>query len=344
MNFYQAPVARRIALTTKTEQSNTFVTPLAPGSLGTFALPGFGHGLNVTLFLETPGWATAASKINVRGHALATTTGSCVAAPNVCLSDADSYLFLRGNNVYANNSTPANGSHIVYCAQLDINSVGSTRSAAENDYWVRPGDTFTFTNPFTGTVGSNIGTDGTRNAPLITSVRHKSGSRSLLIEFTVPINTTINVNGYAGGDYSAWKGRDLIFFEGPTPGEAVASKGLSYHRLTLNVTDPSGAWTGTLSNATNLTYTAANRPGLIPVGTAPLSADMVDPSKMIVCNSASLAANGRLHMGLTGLATLHNDYAFEHISDFSQGSVPYRCISFSAASSWIIEALVNPLH
>jgi len=344
VNFYQAPVARRIALTTKTESSVTFVTPLAPAS-GIFPAHAFGHGLNVTLFLETPGWPTSASKINVRGNAISGSTSNCTVAPNVCLSDADSYLFLRGNNVYANNSTPANGSHIVYCAQLDINSVGSARSAAENDYWVRPGDTFTFTNPFTGPSGSNIGTDGIRSTPVITSVRHKSGSRSLLIEFTVPINTATNVSGYAGGDYSAWKGRELIFFDSASPGIAETSKGLSYNRLTLKVTGPSSAWTGTLSNATNLTYTAANRPGLIPVGSAPLSADMVDPSKMIVCNSASLAANGRLHMGLTGTAAYHNDYAFEHISDFSQGSVPYRCISFSAsAGSWIIEALVHPLH
>jgi hypothetical protein len=265
------------------------------------------------------------------------------------LSDADSYLFLRGNNVYANNGTAANGAHVVYCAQLDVNSVASTRATAENDYWVRPGDTFTFTNPFTGTVGSNIGTDGTRSTAVITSVRHKSGSKSLLIEFTVPIAAGTIVQDYAGGrSDNTWKGRDLVFFAGANAGSATDSKGLSYHRLTLNVTGSSGGsgvWTGTLSNAINLTYTAANRPGLIPVGTAPLSADMVDPSKMLVCNSASLAANGRLHMGLTGTAAYHNDYAFEHISDFNQGSVPYRCISFSASTgSWVLEILAHPLH
>lgn len=341
MNFYQAPIARRVALATKTETD--YIGPLAPAS-GVFGTP-VGYGLNVTVFLETPGWPTAASKINVRGHVVSG-TGNCVVAPNVCLSDADSYLFLRGNNVYANNATAGSGAHIVYCAQLDVNSVASARATAENDYWVRPGDTITFTNPFTGTVGSNLGSDGTRSTAVITSVRHKSGSKSLLIEFTVPIAASTAVKAYAGGSsVTSWMGRDLVFFAGSNAANATDSKGLSYHRLTLNVTGPSDVWTGTLSNAINLTYTAANRPGLIPVGTAPLSADMVDPSKMLVCNSASLAANGRLHMGLTGTAAYHNDYAFEHISDFNQGSVPYRCISFSAsAGPWVLEILAHPLH
>jgi hypothetical protein len=73
---------------------------------------------------------------------------------------------------------------------------------------------------------------------------------------------------------------------------------------------------------------------------------------MLVCNAASLAANGRqMYIQLDGTApTRYNfSYLFEHRPDFNQGSVPYRCISFSQSAAgtpttWAIEVLVHPLH
>lgn len=342
MNFYQAPIVRNIF--TAAKDTTTLAIPEVP-SAAAFTSAGIKHGRSVTVFFETPGWPTAASKIELRGMGLG--KGNLTAAPNICLSDADSYLFLRGASVYANNTTAANGIHVVYSAYLDNVVPSSTRASATNNYWVRPGDLFTFTNPYTTSAGTNLGTDNTRSNAIITSVRQKNSGNKLLIEFSVPIVTTA-VNGYAGGSAANWAGRDFVFWQGAAIGSATASKGLSYHQVSTTVTEAgTAAWTGTLSNATNLTYTAANRPGLLPA-TAGSDAEMVDPSKMLICNSASLAATGRqmavVPDAATEPATYYTDFTFEHVSDFAQGSVPYRCISFNATSDWVLELLVHPLH
>jgi hypothetical protein len=363
MNFYQAPIARIVSIADKDEQET--VSPIVPicGIFSPGGLP-FGHGKNVTVFFETPGWPTASSKINVRGHVIGTPTEimsgcagtTCVVAPNICLSDADSYLFLRGNNVYGNNQEDSTlGSHVMYSAQIDVSFVNPDRASAENGYWVRPGDTIIFTNPFIGQAGSNLGIattgDGTISNATITSVRHKAGSKSFLVEFTVPISLS-DIQDYAGGAaLSTWGGRDLVFYQGGAPQNATQSKGLSYNKLTLEVEGPADAkghsiWRGTIHNAINLTYTSANRPGLIP-SISGGSAELVDPSKLLICNSHALRANGRLQMGLTGVAAYHSDYQFEYVSDFNQGSVPYRCVSISAPASslrWVLEIVVHPLH
>lgn len=343
MNFYQAPIVR--TLYTATKSTTSVAIPEVPAAAA-FVAPGISHGRNITVFFETPGWPTAASKIQVRGTALSGSVGNLAAAPNVCLSDADSYLFLRGASVYANNSTPANGMHVVYSAYLDNVVPSSARASAANSYWVRPGDSFTFTNPYTSSAGTNLGTDGTRSNAIITSVRQKNSGNKLLIEFSVPIVQTA-VNGYAGGSAANWAGRDFVFWQGAAIGSATASKGLSYHQVSTTVTEAStSAWTATLSGAVNLTYTAANRPGLLPASSGS-DAEMVDPSKMLICNSASLAVTGR-QMGVvpsgTAPTNYNTDFTFEHVSDFAQGSVPYRCISFNATGDWIIELLVHPLH
>jgi hypothetical protein len=317
--------------------------------------PALASGRNVTLFFETPGWPTGSHKIEVRGSATGGSgnghTASLVAAPNVCLSDADSYLFLRGGSVYANNGAASNGIHVVYSATLSNIALpaGSTRESSTNFYWIRPGDTFDFTNPYTGTAGTNIGTDGTRTKATVTSVRQRGGRDNLIIEFSIPIATAA-VQGYAGGSAN-WAAWDVIFFQGASAGAATASQGLSYNQLTIPVASTSN-WSATLSSAVNLSYPAANRPGLFVPSTSGGAAGLVDPGKMLVCNAASLAANGRqMYIQLDGVDPPQYNFShvFEHRPDFNQGSVPYRCISFSASdisnpTLWAVEVLVHPLH
>lgn len=357
MNFYQAPIARFIY--TAVRNTDTVARPVVPDT-GVYNDTALGThqalGRNVTVFFETPGWPTASHKIEVRGQVAGTTVtnGNLVAAPNVCLSDADSYIFLRGNSVFANNATPANGIHVVYSATLDNVQLasGSSRASDGNNYWVRPGDTFTFTNPVqAATVGSNIGDDGNgRNqVATVTSVRQKGGPDRLVIEFSVPIVTTA-VAGYRTGA-EAWALRDLVFFQGATPGAAVNPVGLSFNRPTVRASSSGGGWSGVLSGVVNLTYPTANPVAVYVPGpgvTAPAAGGLINSSNMLIASAASLAATGRqMFVQLDGgtAPTRYNcNYTFEHRPDFSQGSVPYRCISFAASANWAIELLVHPLH
>ena len=355
MNFYQAPIARTFVLTART--ATTTAAPVLPAN-GIYPTTGKAEGRAVTVFFETPGWPTASHKIEVRAQGdLSANNGNFAAAPNVCLSNADEYLFLRGNSVFVNNATVASGTHVVYSATLEGIQPSATRASSSNNYWVRPGDTFTFTNPVqAATVGSNIGTAPSGSTAVVTSVRQKGGPDRLVIEFSVPIVTTA-VSGYrAGVTANTWPLRDLVFFEGATVGAAVNPVGLAFNRLAVQVSSSSN-WSGTLSGAVNLSYPSANPAGLYvpdPQASAPAAAGLVNPSNMTIMSAATLSAVGRQMIApgiispqpLTDAGTLYNvACTFEHRPDFNQGSAPYRSISFSAsAGTWVVEVLVHPLH
>jgi hypothetical protein len=353
MNFYQAPIARTFVLTAKDAASTE--APLAAVG-GVWPTAGKANGRAVTVFFETPGWPTASHKIAVRvqGNG-AGNNGSFAAAPNVCLSDADEYLFLRGNSVYANNGTVANGTHVVYSATLEGIQPSATRAASSNNYWVRPGDTFTFTNPVqAATVGSNLGNDGAGRNQIatVTSVRQKGGPDRLVIEFSVPIVTTAVLGYRAGVTANTWPLRDLVFFQGATVGAAVNPVGLAFNRLTVQVSSSSN-WSGALSGAVNLTYPSANPAGLYvpdPAASAPAAAGLINPSNMTIMSAATLTTAGTaltydLMGNLPSVDRYSNAATFEHRPDFNQGSAPYRSISFSAsAGTWVVEVLVHPLH
>jgi hypothetical protein len=316
-------------------------------------------GNAVTVFFDTPGWPTASYKIEVRGRSVSDTTNAHIAAaPNVCLSDAKSYLFLRGNSVYANNATPANGIQVVYSATLDNVrlAAGSTRTSASNNYWVRPGDTFTFTSP-SGTNNSNIGAaPGFSQVAVVTSVRQKGGPDRLVVEFSVPIVTTA-VQGYrpdtAAGE---WPRHDLVFFAGANPGAANSTGvGLSFNRLSVQVSSAAG-WSGTLSAAANLSYPLANSPALFvpaPGDASPAAAGLINPEKMLISSAEYIKVNGRQmytepDVGGGGPSVNYDrawcKHTFEHAADFNQGTAPYRCISLVVDADWDVEVLVHPLH
>jgi len=360
MNFYQAPIARTFVLNTVSLSSTA--APILPAN-GVYPVSGQAHGRSVTVFFETPGWPTASHKVEVRAQGdLTANNGNFAAAPNVCLSNAESYIFLRGNAVFANNGTAANGTHVVYSATLNnvqLTSGSSRAAGSANNYWVRPGDTFTFINPVQAvTVGSNLGNDGAGRNQIatVTSVRQKGGADRLVIEFSVPIVTTA-VAGYRTGiTANTWALRDLVFFQGATVGAAVNPVGLAFNRLAVQVVSASPGWTATLSGAVNLTYPTANAAGLYvpdPEATVPAPAGLIDPSNMVVMSAAALANTGRQMIGptsdssnLPGGTPLYNvSHTFEHRPDFNQGSAPYRSISLSAsAGTWVVEVLVHPLH
>jgi hypothetical protein len=358
MNFYQAPIARTFLLTAK-DATSTEAPLVAVG--GVWPTAGKANGRAVTVFFETPGWPTASHKIEVRvqGNG-AGNNGSFAAAPNVCLSDADEYLFLRGNSVFVNNATVASGTHVVYSATLDGIQPSATRASSSNNYWVRPGDTFTFTNPVqAATVGSNIGTAPSGSTAVVTSVRQKGGPDRLVIEFSVPISTADIGTGAARyrNDISTrntWPLRDLVFFGGSTtPGvSSVNPVGLAFNRLTVQVSS-SGNWSGALSGAVNLTYPSANPAGMYvpdPAASVPAAAGLVNPSNMAIMSAAALTSAGRtltydIMGNLPSVDRYSNAATFEHRPDFNQGSAPYRSISFSAsAGTWAVEVLVHPLH
>lgn len=356
MNFYQAPIARTFVLNTRSLSSTA--APILPTN-GIYPVSGQAHGRSVTVFFETPGWPTASHKVEVRAQGdLTANNGNFAAAPNVCLSDADNYIFLRGNAVFANNATPASGTHVVYSATLNnVQATSSARASATNNYWVRPGDTFTFTNPVqAATVGSNIGVAPSGSTAIVTSVRQKGGPDRLVIEFSVPIVTTAVQNYRAGVSAGTWALRDLVFFEGSAVGSAVNPVGLAFNRLTVQVSSSGGGWSGTMSGAVNLTYPTANAAALYvpdPTASAPAQAGLIDPSNMIILSSAALTNVGRqmispaiLSNAVVASETLYNvSHSFEHRPDFNQGSAPYRSISFSAsAGTWVVEVLVHPLH
>jgi len=328
VNFYQGPVCRSLHLDVKNVES---LAGPASYSGGNLAHPVLEAGRAVTVFFETPGWPAAAQKI----EGLVTTKGSANAllvAPNVYLSDADSYWFMRGNSVYANSSDTGPNIHVMYTATLkDIKPLvgNGGRSGATNNFFIQPGDSFTIVS---GRGTSNLQTVDSIASPTITAVRSKNGPYVAYVDFSVGIAASGN-NAVLGNETakSSWDKNDLAFFDGT----AAAPTNLVW----LGGDQPSfkvvctGKWEATLSYPVNTSYPSANKAGVIP---AP------DPARFLITNKKSFPAVAK-HV-LTA-----SPFVFEQDLDSSQGTAPFRCISLFDTTSndnngFTVELTINQPH
>jgi hypothetical protein len=303
VNFYQGPVCRSIH--TDTKDTTTFASPItySGGVIDHLTLE---SGRSITVFFETPSWPASAQKIN----GLVTKKGSSnklLVAPNVYISDADSYLFMRGNSVYANGTPP--DIHVMYSASLvDIKPLvgDSGRSGATNNFFIQPGDSFSIVS---GRSTSNLQTVDGISSPTITAVRTKNGPYSAYIDFSVGI-AAAGENAPNRPANPAWATNDLMFFDGGTASPLNLIKLGNQPSFKVVCTDK---WEATLMYPVNTSYPAANKAGVIPPP---------DPSRFLITNKKSFSS---IAVPFEASAT---SFAFEQDLDSSQGTTPFRCISF----------------
>lgn len=330
MNFYQAPVTRLIH--TDAKDQAVYAIPPAYDENGVVSDTYLKSGRAVTVFFETPGWPSAASKIEMRTSPVST-AGALTVAPNTYLSNADSYLFIRGNSVYGNNSTT--DIHVVYCATIAGVVPSEARKALPNNYWIQPGDTFDFNGLNRSGTNKSTNNFGPGVLPIVTAVRTKGSPQDFYVEFSVPINTSVVG---AGGTFSVWADYELKFFNGVQV-SATDIIGLAKDQLRPTVTSSTN-WTGTMVNPVNLSYPAANKAGIVPPP---------DPSKFLITSKEAFKANGAPHHVQTVTKnTAHSHLVFEQLPDYNQGFTPYRCISFYDWSSnntgYMVELTIHPVH
>lgn len=300
MNFNQAPITRII--NTRPLDTATYASPAIPGAAG-----GIGtvlsllSGRAVTIFFETPNWPLAASKISLKLLNIGAPTG-LYACPNVYMTDADSKLFIRGNSIYANNGTVANGIHVVYSAVLR-NLVNTGVRSVES--LVRPGDVIKLTPP-TASPSSNLVNDAK-----VTAVRLQG--QNTVIEFSVDITP----NSITGSGLTGWNKLDLLFHAGSvgTPTDLV---GLSRDQISLKASSNAAGWSGDLGQAVNLSYPSANKVGIVPEPNASLYT-LASKDWVIKCGAP--------------FASTTVDYTFSTDIDQNSGSVGYKCISIVDSST-----------
>lgn len=302
MQFNKAPISRVISTQAKDEA--TLATPpvySAGGALAAGAVT-LASGKAVTIFFDVPAAAMAANQINIKLHESGAGAGFGIhALPNVYLSDADSYLFIRGNSVVANDGT---GIQVVYSAVID-NVSPAARLNDANGTWIRPGDAITIETP-EGYL-SNGGTVSSVSAQVIT-VRQQS-QNVFLVDFTVGVRHTLLQNTGLTG----WAKNELLFHTGTTAAPENV-KGLSKDQLALGVTGTVGGvsmWRGRLRTATNLSYPSANKAGILTP---------TDAANTAVVSKAWLASSG-IPSKVDKTLEIYSDI------DYNSGQMPFKCVS-----------------
>ena len=303
MNFYQGPVCRYIHTDLKNVASFASPATYNNGALDHLTLE---SGRSVTVFFETPSWPASAQKI----YGVVKPKGSSnklLVAPNVYISDADSYLFMRGNSVYANGADP--NIHVMYSASLvDIKPLvgDSGRSGATNNFFVQPGDSFSI---ISGKGSSNLQTVDGISSPTVTAVRTKNGPYSAYIDFSVGIAAS-GENAPNRPANANWATNDLMFFDGGTANPLNLVKLGDQPSFKVVCT---GKWEATLMYPVNTSYPAANKAGVIPPP---------DPARFLITNKQAFSS---VAVPVTNADPAY--FSFEQDLDSSQGTTPYRCIS-----------------
>lgn len=331
MNFNLAPVSRIISTAVKDE--TTYASPTAytnGGSLGTVSLK---SGRAVTLFFETPSCPVATNQIDIKLTEVTPLTCLGIRAlPNVYLTDADSYLFIRGNSSYANAASAGDGIHVVYSAIVDGVIPGS-RSNLPSGAWIQPGDTLTITAPTAHS--SNAVTVSSVDAEVIT-VRQRS-SDTYIVDFTVGIDPDV----ITGSGLTGWAKNELLYYTG-TAGSPVGLKGLAKDQLALSIMgSPKGSsnfyWKGTVKSAVNISYPSANKSGIIP---------SLDSGLFLLAPKAWAASNGIPSNGTASTLTNLNIYCDP---DYNSGAMPFKCLSIvdnssNASSFYNLEISIIPMY
>ena len=314
MNFNQAPITRII--NTNPIDTTKYAGPAVPGAGGILGTaPTLFSGKAVTVFFETPNWPLAASKISLKVLTAAGTPLCLYACPNVYMTDADSKLFIRGNSIYSNEDTAANGIHVVYSAVLR-NLVNTGVRSLES--LVRPGDVIKLTVP-TASPSSNLVTDA-----IITAVRLQG--QNTVIEFSV----VIDPDAITQASITGWNKLDLLFHAGAidTPTDLV---GLSRDQLSLKASSSAAGWTGDLGQAVNLSYPSANKVGIVPEPNARLYT-LASKNWVVKCG-----------------APFAGDYTFNTDTDQNSGATGYKCISIvdsspAGATGYQVEVTIYPAY
>jgi len=333
MNFNLAPITRIISTVAKDETS--YAAPptfTAGGALAAGAVP-LKSGRGVTVFFEVPSCPIAANQIDIKLHEV--TAGTCLgirALPNVYLTDADSYLFIRGNSVVANNATATDGIHVVYSAIVE-GVLPASRSGDSSGAWVRPGDVLVITPPTTAHT-SNATQVSSVDAEVI-NVRQRNNN-TFLIDFTVGIDPDLVTSGISG-----WAKNELLFHTGTTA-SPTALLGLARDQLSLNVSaSPKGGgnvqWKGILKSAVNLSYPSANKSGIIPA---------MNASDFLLAPKSYIASCGIPSIG-TG-SSLQNLKIYAD-PDYNSGAMPFKCLSIvdnssNASSYYNLEISIIPMY
>lgn len=253
-------------------------------------------------------------------------------APNVYLTDAAQYQFIRGNSVYANAATATDGIHVMYSATITDVKPLANRGGAANDYIVRPGDTFTIARDQANT--SLVSISGL-SLPKITACRLRA--KNTAIEFSAPIDPNLlDGDGGTPAYYDGWAKNDIYFYDGTVGGgisnvEAISRVSKSYKIVSAN------NWEGTLKNTVNLSYVSNNRAGVIP---AP------DPNLFTLSSVDSFKQNGLLY-NYNSSTDLYTEFSQD--LDISQGVNPFKCISFFDHSTgnndgWMLSVQIYPTY
>lgn len=330
MHFFQSPIQRFVHTHAKDE--TTYASPL-PLATSAKALPNgtLDPGRSCTVFFDTPNWPSSAHKISVLATAH-NTAYTLMMAPNVYLTDAENYVFIRGNSVYANAATATDGIHVMYSATIrDIKPLAN-RTGAANDYVVRPGDTFTIARDQANT--NLIGISGL-SLPKITACRLRA--KNTAIEFSAPVDPNL-LDSSTGTPayYTGWAKNDIYFYDG-TAG-SVISNVESISRVSKNYKIVSANnWEGTLQHTVNLSYATNNRAGIIP---AP------DPNLFTLSSVDAFKQNG-LVQNFNTSTDLYTEFSQD--LDISQGVNPFKCISFFDHSSgnnngWELSVQIYPTY
>ena len=322
MNINRAPITRVISTATKNE--TTFAAPPGYGAAGVLNSVSLASGKAVTVFFETPSYPLITNQISIKMASASADAGIHV-LPNVYMTDADSYLFIRGNSVIANAATAATGIHVVYSAIID-GVLPASRASDPAATWVRPGDVLTFTAP-AGTTANNLATVQSVTAQVLT-VRQRSNN-TFLVDFTVGIDpdliTTAGITGWAKND---------VFFHAGTAGSPTSLVGLGKDSLSLQIAGSvSGttAWTGTLKSPVNLSYPSANKAGIIPA---------INSSEFLLATKAWVGVSGLPNTSATGI-DIYSD------PDYNSGAMPFKCISIvdnSSSGNYLMEVSIIPMY
>ena len=334
MHFFQAPIQRFVH--THTADTATYASPLdlaGSHSSGVITLPHstLEAGRSCTLFFDTPNWPSSAFKIAVYRSAHGNSLGTLVMAPNVYLTDAEQYQFIRGNSVYANAATATNGIHVMYSATITDVKPLANRGDAANDYIVRPGDTFSITRD---QANSNLVSIAGLSLPKITACRLRA--KNTAIEFSAPIDPNLlDADVNAPTYYTGWAKNDIYFHDrivgnGIENVESISRVSKSYKVVSAN------NWEGTLKNTVNLSYVSNNRAGIIP---AP------DPNLFTLSSVDAFKQNGILKKSST--VDYYTDFTQD--LDISQGVNPFKCISFfdhntNDNAGWMLSVQIYPTY
>lgn len=320
MHFNQAPISRVVS--TKDVSTSSFASPVvfsAGGVLGSSAVS-LQSGKAITVFFDVPSCPMAASQVNIKLHESSANTGCGIhALPNVVMTDADSYLFIRGNSALPNGASPANANalHVVYSAVLEnISPVNRTNVDAGS--LVRAGDDLILDIPADHT--SNIISVQSVTAKVLT-VKHK-GQNTYLIDFTVGVNATLT-SGVTG-----WNANEVFFYSG------AVKKGLAKDQMVLSVSGSAGGqtvWRGSLKSAVNLSYPSANKEGVIPAFNA---------SETALVSKSWIASSG-----IPSVGNMLNVYSEV---DYNSGAMPFKCVSIvdntPSPNFYNLEISIIPLY